>query len=107
MFPLKRNRRLRQSAAIRALVRETVLTPNDFLVPLFVVEGFIGLNGCSLTIADIDKAAGTLQVCYIPETLRVTTHGEKQLGDKVNLEIDRQTQVIVDTVEAVMAEMQT
>jgi porphobilinogen synthase len=39
MFPLKRNRRLRTNEAIRHLVRETILTPNDFLVPLFVVEG--------------------------------------------------------------------
>lgn len=39
MYPLKRNRRLRSNAAIRNLVRETVLTPHDFLVPLFVVEG--------------------------------------------------------------------
>lgn len=39
MFPLRRNRRLRQNDAIRHLVRETVLTPSDFLVPLFVVEG--------------------------------------------------------------------
>ncbi|MFK2819158.1 porphobilinogen synthase [Flavobacteriaceae sp. LMIT009] len=39
MFPLKRNRRLRQNEAIRSLVRENHITPNDFLVPLFVVEG--------------------------------------------------------------------
>ena len=39
MYPLIRNRRLRQSEAIRRLVRETVITPDDFLVPLFVVEG--------------------------------------------------------------------
>jgi porphobilinogen synthase len=39
MFPLRRNRRLRNNSAIRALVRETTITPNDFLVPLFVVEG--------------------------------------------------------------------
>ena len=39
MYPIIRNRRLRQSAAIRNLVRETQLTPHDFLVPLFVVEG--------------------------------------------------------------------
>ncbi|WP_412987590.1 porphobilinogen synthase [Pontimicrobium sp. IMCC45349] len=39
MFPLKRNRRLRQNQAIRSLVRETIISPNDFLVPLFVVEG--------------------------------------------------------------------
>lgn len=39
MYPLRRNRRLRPTAALRALVSETTLTPNDFQVPLFVVEG--------------------------------------------------------------------
>ena len=39
MYPIKRNRRLRSNASIRSLVRETIITPNDFLVPLFVVEG--------------------------------------------------------------------
>ncbi|GAB4154182.1 MAG: porphobilinogen synthase [Winogradskyella sp.] len=39
MFPIRRNRRLRTNEAIRSLVRETYITPNDFLVPLFVVEG--------------------------------------------------------------------
>ena len=39
MFPLRRNRRLRTNESIRSLVRETVLSPNDFIVPLFVVEG--------------------------------------------------------------------
>ncbi len=39
MYPLLRNRRLRASESIRKLVRETVITPSDFLVPLFVVEG--------------------------------------------------------------------
>jgi len=39
MYPLNRNRRLRSSEAIRSLVRETIITPDDFLVPLFVVEG--------------------------------------------------------------------
>ncbi len=39
MFPLRRNRRLRTNESIRSLVRETIITPNDFLVPLFVVEG--------------------------------------------------------------------
>ena len=39
MFPIRRNRRLRANEAIRGLVRETIITPNDFLVPLFIVEG--------------------------------------------------------------------
>ena len=39
MFPLRRNRRLRSNETIRSLVRETILSPSDFIVPLFVVEG--------------------------------------------------------------------
>jgi porphobilinogen synthase len=39
MYLQRRNRILRQTPAIRAMVRETILTPNDFIVPLFIVEG--------------------------------------------------------------------
>ena len=39
MFPLQRNRRLRNSNTMRSLVRENHVTVDDFLVPLFVVEG--------------------------------------------------------------------
>ncbi len=39
MYPIIRNRRLRTTESIRRLVRETIITPDDFLVPLFVVEG--------------------------------------------------------------------
>lgn len=39
MYLQKRNRILRQSPAIRSLVAETILTPNDFIVPLFIEEG--------------------------------------------------------------------
>lgn len=39
MYPLRRNRRLRATESIRSLVRETTLSPNDFLVPLFVTAG--------------------------------------------------------------------
>lgn len=36
---IKRNRNLRKTVAIRDLVRETVLNPQDFIYPIFVVEG--------------------------------------------------------------------
>lgn len=39
MFPIHRPRRLRRDAVIRRMVRETVLTPDDFVYPLFIVEG--------------------------------------------------------------------
>lgn len=66
-------------------------------------KGFVSLNGCSLTIADIDHASHLLSVSYIPETLKITTHGSKAVGARINIEVDRQTQAIVDTVERVLA----
>ena len=39
MYLQKRNRILRQSSSVRSLVAETVLTPNDFIAPLFIDEG--------------------------------------------------------------------
>ena len=77
----------------------TYQAPADKMKYIFP-KGFIGLNGCSLTVAEVDRAASSFKVCFIPETLRVTTHQKKQQGDRVNFEIDRQTQAIVDTVES-------
>ena len=67
-------------------------------------KGFISLNGCSLTVAEVNKNTNEFTVCFIPETLRTTTHREKKIGDFVNVEIDKQTQVVVDTVEKFLAE---
>ncbi|MDC0514834.1 porphobilinogen synthase [Flavobacteriaceae bacterium] len=39
MYPLNRNRRLRSSSSLRSLLQEHHLTPNNFIVPLFIVEG--------------------------------------------------------------------
>lgn len=39
MYPINRNRRLRTTKTLRNLIRENSITANDFLVPLFVVEG--------------------------------------------------------------------
>ena len=39
MYPLHRNRRLRTNDSIRSLVRETILTPHDFMFPMFIAEG--------------------------------------------------------------------
>lgn len=39
MFPLQRGRRLRINESIRSLVRETTLSPSDFMFPMFIAEG--------------------------------------------------------------------
>jgi riboflavin synthase len=62
-------------------------------------KGFIAIHGASLTVNGWDETARTFRVNLIPETLRLTTFGAMNAGDRVNLEIDRQTQVIVDTID--------
>ncbi len=65
-------------------------------------KGFIGLDGCSLTVIDPDAKAGTFSVALIPETIEKTTFGRKQVGEKVNVEIDPMIQAVVSTVERYM-----
>ncbi len=67
-------------------------------------KGYIAINGASLTIAEVDREAGCFEVWLIPETLRQTTFGDKRPGDALNIEIERQTQVMVDTVRAAVDE---
>jgi riboflavin synthase len=74
------------------------------LIKYILPKGFVGLNGCSLTIGDV--VDDTFSVHLIPETLERTTFGQSVTGDRVNLEIDANTQAVVDTVERVMQQKQ-
>jgi riboflavin synthase len=67
-------------------------------------KGYIAINGASLTVSDVDKAEGWFEVWLIPETLRMTTFGEKAVGAALNIEIERSTQVVVDTIRATVEE---
>jgi riboflavin synthase len=64
-------------------------------------KGYVAVNGASLTVAQARRehdGSGWFEVWLIPETLRMTTFGDRRVGDAFNVEIERQTQVIVDTV---------
>lgn len=61
-------------------------------------KGYIAINGASLTVAEADRRNSWFEVWLIPETLRMTTFGDKAEGASLNIEIERQTQVFVDTV---------
>lgn len=67
-------------------------------------KGYIALSGISLTVVNVDPAQHTFTVHLIPETLRVTTLKQKIPGMKLNIEIDSQTQTIVDTVAAILSD---
>ena len=68
-------------------------------------KGFIGIDGISLTVGEVVN--NRFCVHLIPETLSRTTLVQKKLGQKVNIEIDPQTQAVVDTVERVLAQKAT
>ena len=76
--------------------------PSDDLMKYVLHKGFIGIDGISLTIGEV--VGNRFCVHLIPETLARTTLGKKRLGHRVNIEIDPQTQAVVDTVERVLAQ---
>lgn len=74
-----------------------------FLFP----KGFIALNGVSLTLAEFNRENGIGRVNLIPETLERTNLGSVRPRDALNLEVDSQTQSIVETTESFLRENPT
>lgn len=74
--------------------------PEESWMKYILPKGFIAVDGCSLTVGEVEGR--TFSVYLIPETLRVTVFGIKGEGDSVNIEVEAQTQAIVDTVERVV-----
>jgi riboflavin synthase len=56
------------------------------LAPFIAEKGSVCLDGTSLTVNAVDD--DTFSVLIIPHTLSVTTWGDRQAGDKLNLEVD-------------------
>lgn len=77
--------------------------PPDFRKYVFA-KGYIAINGASLTVAEVNRMEGWFEVWLIPETRRMTVFEQKKLGDQVNIEIERGTQVVVDTVREAVQE---
>ena len=65
-------------------------------------KGYIAIDGISLTVGKV--ISGLFDLHIIPETMRLTTLESKNVGDVVNIEIDSNTQLIVETIERLLAE---
>ena len=74
--------------------------PNNFKKYIFV-KGYIGINGCSLTIGKVSKSYFLIHL--IPETLAITNLSALISESLVNVEIDQNTIAIVETVEKTLA----
>jgi riboflavin synthase len=66
-------------------------------------KGYIGIDGISLTIGHVEGCE--FDVNLIPETIQRTNIGRRKIGDRVNIEIDPQTQAIVDTVTHLLPDL--
>ncbi len=77
--------------------------PELVMMKYILHKGFIAIDGISLTIGEVKDR----QFCVnlIPETLSRTIISRRQVGDTVNIEIDPQTQAIVDTVERYLSKI--
>ncbi|MGL6070556.1 riboflavin synthase subunit alpha, partial [Craterilacuibacter sp.] len=73
----------------------------DAALKYVFAKGYVGIDGISLTVGEL--VDNTFSVHLIPETLARTIIGSRRVGGKVNIEVDPQTQAIVDTVERVLA----
>jgi riboflavin synthase len=65
-------------------------------------KGYVGVDGASITVSSVNRQDSTFSISLIPETIERTTLGRIAVGDLVNVEVDSQTQTIVETIERVM-----
>ena len=70
-------------------------------------KGFLAVNGASLTVAALNRSDESFSINLIPETLKRTNFSLLTEGDEVNIEIESQTQVIVDTVREFLSDQAT
>ena len=80
-----------------------VAVPPPFARYIFA-KGYIAIHGASLTVAEVNRAEGWFEVWLIPETRRATVFEGVQVDDLLNIEIERGTQVVVDTVREAVQE---
>ena len=74
-----------------------ILSAPDELAKFIVPKGSVTLNGTSLTVNNIEKSI--FDVLLIRHTLEVTTWGNQQTGDDINIEVDQIARYVVRLIE--------
>ncbi len=86
--------------------RTLQLTSEEKEISYLMPKGFVAIDGISLTVGEVNRPTATFDVHLIPETITATTIGEKQVGDKVNLELDSATVAAVEAAKQMVANQQ-
>ena len=106
-FPIQRLRRLRQHDSLRRMVRETALSPADFIAPLFVVEGqgrreeIASMPGqFRLSIDLLVKEAGEIDALGIPAIILFGIPAQKDERGSAGLDPNGIVQRAIKAVKA-------
>ncbi|CAL4042362.1 riboflavin synthase subunit alpha [Buchnera aphidicola] len=70
------------------------------IMKYILYKGFIAIDGVSLTVGKVVN--NTFCVYLIPETVLLTTLGNKKIGDVVNIEVDYYTKLLIDNAEKIL-----
>lgn len=71
-------------------------------IQFIFTKGFIALDGSSLTVGDVDLEQTKFSVHLIPLTRELTNFDAKSIGSLVNIEIDLQTQILVEHINRIL-----
>ena len=86
----------------RGQTKDLRIQPPASLMEFLFYKGYVGLNGCSLTIGKVFKSSFNIHL--IPETIKVTNFQKMKKGDLINIEIDQTTINTVETLKKIMLE---
>ena len=86
----------------RGQTKDLRIQPPASLMEFLFYKGYVGLNGCSLTIGKVFKSSFNIHL--IPETIQVTNFQKMKKGDLINIEIDQTTINTVETIKKIMLE---
>ena len=86
----------------RGQTKDLRIQPPASLMEYLFYKGYVGLNGCSLTIGKVFKSSFNIHL--IPETIKVTNFQKMKKGDLINIEIDQTTINTVETIKKIMLE---
>ena len=86
----------------RGQTKDLRIQPPASLMEYLFYKGYVGLNGCSLTIGKVFKSSFNIHL--IPETIQVTNFQKMKKGDLINIEIDQTTINTVETIKKIMLE---
>lgn len=84
-------------------VRVTFELEDGTLQPYLIPKGYVAVDGTSLTLTGVDDARRTFSVMLIKHTQERVTVGVKEVGEKVNVEVDMVGKYVYKSVAAALS----